>query len=105
MKKLLCKNKHLADRWNDSNLWFMEDEELTEEAFNIHSKLKDQNAEVDIQEYWDKIDIELYRNKKSRLLRYFSHKLVPGVITSITSLFTIPLDNLGSSTCSQIATL
>ena len=53
--------------------WFMEDKELTEEAFNIHSKMKDQNAEVDTQEYWDKIDIELYRNKKSRLLRYFSH--------------------------------
>ena len=73
MKKSLWKNKHLADRWNDSNLWFMEDEELTEEAFNIHSKIKDQNAEVDTQEYWDKIDIELYRNKKDRLLRYFSH--------------------------------
>ena len=73
MKKPLWKNKLLADRWNDSNLWFMEDEELTEEAFNIHSKMKDQNAEVDTQEYWDKIDIELYRNKKDRLLKYFSH--------------------------------
>ena len=73
MKKLLWKNKLLADRWNDSNTWFMEDEELTEEAFNIHSKMKDQNAEVDTQEYWDKIDIELYGNKKDRLLKYFSH--------------------------------
>ena len=73
MKKPLWKNKLLADRWNDSILWFMEDEELTEEAFNIHSKMKDQNAEVDTQEYWDKIDIELYRNKKDRLLIYFSH--------------------------------
>ena len=73
MEKPLWKNKPLADRWNDSNLWFMEDEELTEEAFNIHSKMKEQNAEVDTQEYWDKIDIELYRNKKSRLLKYFSH--------------------------------
>ena len=73
MEKPLWKNKLLADRWNDSNLWFMEDEELTEEAFSIHSKMKDQNAEVDTQEYWDKIDIDLYKNKKDKLLKYFSH--------------------------------
>ena len=63
----------LSNRWGELNTWFMKDEELTEEAFNIHSKLKEQNVEADTQEYWDKIDIELYRNKKDRLLRYFSH--------------------------------
>ena len=35
----------------------------------------------------------------------FSEKFAPGVTTSITSLFTIPFANFGSSSCSHTATL
>ncbi len=51
----------------------MEDDELSEEAFKIHFRLKAKKVIPDTQKYWDLIDIELYRKKKDRLLRYFSH--------------------------------
>ena len=63
----------IMNRWAKFNTWLMEDEELSEEAFKIHSELMDKKVDPKTQEYWDMIDIELYRNKKDRLLKYFSH--------------------------------
>ena len=63
----------ISERWSRFNTWLMEDDELSEEAFKIHFRLKAQKVKPDTQEYWDLIDIELYRKKKDRLLRYFSH--------------------------------
>ena len=63
----------IMNRWAKFNTWLMEDDELSEEAFKIHSKLMAKKVDPKSQEYWDMIDIELYRKKKDRLLRYFSH--------------------------------
>ena len=71
MKKLF--NDPIGKRWSRFNTWLMEDDELSEEAFKIHFELRAQNVDPKTQEYWDLIDIELYRKKKDRLLRYFSH--------------------------------
>ena len=51
----------------------MEDDELSEEGFKIHFELIAKKVKPDTQKYWDLIDIELYRKKKDRLLKYFSH--------------------------------
>ena len=66
-------NDPIMERWGRFNTWLMEDDELSEEAFRIHSELMAKKVNPKTQEYWDLIDIELYRNKKDRLLRYFSH--------------------------------
>ena len=71
MKKLF--NDPISERWSRFNTWLMEDDELSEEEFKIHFRLKAQKVKPDTQEYWDLINIELYRKKKDRLLRYFSH--------------------------------
>ena len=71
MKNLF--NDPIGKRWSRFNTWLMEDDELSEEAFKIHFRLKAQKVKPDTQEYWDLIDIELYRRKKDRLLKYFSH--------------------------------
>ena len=71
MKNLF--NDPIGKRWSRFNTWLMEDDELSEEAFKIHFRLKAKKVIPDTQEYWDLIDIELYRKKKDRLLRYFSH--------------------------------
>ena len=66
-------NDPISERWGRFNTWLMEDDELSEEAFKIHFRLKAKKVIPDTQEYWDLIDIELYRRKKDRLLKYFSH--------------------------------
>ena len=60
-------NDPMGEIWGRFNTW------LSEEAFKIHFRLKAQKVKPDTQEYWDLIDIELYRKKKDRLLKYFSH--------------------------------
>ena len=71
IKKLF--NDPTGKIWGRFNTWLMDDDELSEEAFNIHSKLMAKKVDPKTQEYWDLIDIELYRRKKDRLLKYFSH--------------------------------
>ena len=71
MKNLF--NDPISERWSGFNTWLMEDDELSEEAFKIHFRLKTKKVKPDTQKYWDLIDIELYRKKKDRLLKYFSH--------------------------------
>ena len=66
-------NDPISKRWGRFNTWLMEDDDLSEEAFKIHLELIAKKVKPDTQEYWDLIDIELYRNKKERLLKYFSH--------------------------------
>ena len=66
-------NDHISETWGRFNTWLMEDDELSEEAFKIHFELVAKKVKPDTQKYWDLIDIELYRKKKDRLLRYFSH--------------------------------
>ena len=71
MKNLF--NDPMGEIWGRFNTWLMEDQELSEKAFEIHFELIAKKVKPDTQEYWDLIDIELYRKKKDRLLRYFSH--------------------------------
>ena len=71
MKNLF--NDPTGEIWGRFNTWLMEDQELSEEAFEIHFELVAQKVKPDTQKYWDLIDIELYRKKKDRLLKYFSH--------------------------------
>ena len=66
-------NDHISETWGRFNTWLMEDDELSEKAFEIHFELIAKKVKPDTQEYWDLIDIELYRKKKDRLLKYFSH--------------------------------
>ena len=51
--------------WGRFNTWLMEDDELSEEAFKIHFRLKAKKVIPNTQEYWDLIDIEFcgYENK------------------------------------------
>ena len=63
----------IGERWSRFNTWLMEDDELSEEGFKIHFELIAKKVKPDTQEYWDLIDTELYRRKKDRLLKYFSH--------------------------------
>ena len=66
-------NDPMGEIWGRFNTWLMEDDELSKEAFKIHFELVTKKVKPDTQKYWDLIDIELYRKKKDRLLKYFSH--------------------------------
>ena len=63
----------IGKRWSRFNTWLMEDDELSEEGFKIHFELIAKKVKPDTQKCWDLIDIERYRRKKDRILKYFSH--------------------------------
>ena len=59
--------------WEECNsVWFSHDEELTEEALKISNEI---NCYISgsSQEYWDQIDIRLYKHHKQKLMKYYSH--------------------------------
>ena len=58
--------------WEHCNsVWFSHDEELTEEALKISNEI---NCYIpgSSQDYWDQIDIRLYKNHKKKLMKYYS---------------------------------
>ena len=58
--------------WEYCNcVWFSSDEELTEEALKISNEI---NCYIpgSSQDYWDQIDIRLYKNHKDKLMKYYS---------------------------------
>ena len=58
--------------WEECNsAWFSHDEELTEEAHKISNEI---NCYIpgSSQDYWDQIDIRLYKYHKDKLTKYYS---------------------------------
>ena len=73
-------NKQIEKMFNDpkmllweqcNNVWFSGDEELSEEALKISNEI---NCYIpsSSQDYWDQIDIRLYKNHKKKLMKYYS---------------------------------
>ena len=59
--------------WEECNsVWFSNDKELTEEALKISNEI---NCYIPAssQDYWDQIDIRLYKHHKQKLMKYYSH--------------------------------
>ena len=54
-----------------NNVWFSGDEELSEEALKISNEI---NCYIpsSSQDYWDQIDIRLYKHHKKKLMKYYS---------------------------------
>ena len=58
--------------WEQCNcIWFIKDKKLTKEAFKISNEI---NCYIpgESQEYWDQIDIRLYKYHKHMLKKYYS---------------------------------
>jgi hypothetical protein len=58
--------------WEECNsVWFSGDEELSEEALKISNEI---NCYIPAssQDYWDQIDIRLYKNYRDKLKKYYS---------------------------------
>ena len=58
--------------WEECNsVWFSHDEELTKEAHKISNEI---NCYIpgSSQDYWDQIDIRLYKHHKQKLMKYYS---------------------------------
>ena len=58
--------------WEHCNsVWFSNDNELTEEALKISNEI---NCYIpgSSQDYWDQIDIRLYKHHKKKLMKYYS---------------------------------
>ena len=58
--------------WEHCNsVWFSSDNELTEEALKISNEI---NCYIpgSSQDYWDQIDIRLYKHHKDKLMKYYS---------------------------------
>ena len=73
-------NKQIEKMFNDpkmllweqcNNIWFSGDEELSEEALKISNEI---NCYIpsSSQDYWDQIDIRLYKHHKDKLMKYYS---------------------------------
>lgn len=59
--------------WEKSNNhWFQKDEELTDEIFNIHEELIENDVSSFSKEYWNTLEEEIYIRKKDILLKYYS---------------------------------
>ena len=79
MKKLT--NKQIEEMFNDPQMlmwehcnciWFLKDKELTDEAFKISHEINNY-IPGSSQDYWNVIDIRLYKGHKDKLLKYYSH--------------------------------
>ena len=58
--------------WEHCNcVWFSVDEELSEKALKISNEI---NCYIPAssQDYWDQIDIRLYKHHKQKLMKYYS---------------------------------
>ena len=55
-----------------NSVWFSNDNELTEEALKISNEI---NCYIpgSSQDYWDQIDIRLYKHHKDKLMKYYSN--------------------------------
>ena len=73
-------NKEIEKLFNDpkmllwehcNRVWFSGDEELSEEALKISNEI---NCYIPAssQDYWDQIDIRLYKHHKKKLMKYYS---------------------------------
>ena len=59
--------------WEHCNsVWFSSDVKLTEEALKISNEI---NCYIpgNSQDYWDQIDIRLYKHHKEKLMKYYFH--------------------------------
>ena len=78
MKSLI--DKHFEKAFNDPKLllwehcnsvWFSNDDELTEGALKISNEINSYIPDS-TQDYWDQIDIRLYKHHKKKLMKYYS---------------------------------
>ena len=51
--------------------WLWKDFELMNEAIRIHDDLIKSNINEDSDEYWHKLEAELFKRKKDKLIKYY----------------------------------
>lgn len=52
--------------------WLWKDFELLNEVLNIHFDLINKNIKESSEEYWSKLELELFKRKKDSIMKYYT---------------------------------